>query len=159
MDCAALWCVVAHICAPLCVVAAVNDHQANTTLTELYLRSNGVGNAGATALADALQATVLTCEQSLSSACACCCHRCPFTKWCKELASSTCCAICLAASVFFFCLGVKCSVRCVVLKLMWHSCPESKMDWSELQAWHLLGGGAPPQRVIRTEAAPCEERP
>ena len=58
MDCAALWCVVAHICAPLCVVAAVNDHKANTTLTELWLGSNGVGNAGATALADALQATV-----------------------------------------------------------------------------------------------------
>ena len=58
MDCAALWCVVAHICAPLCVVAAVNDHKANTTLTKLSLDSNGVGNAGATALAAALQATV-----------------------------------------------------------------------------------------------------
>ena len=66
MDCAALWCVVAHICAPLCVVAAVNDHKANTILTELFLASNGVGNAGAIALADALQATVLTCEQWLS---------------------------------------------------------------------------------------------
>ena len=62
MDCAALWCVIAHIYAPLCVVAAVNDHKANTTLTKLSLRSNEVGNAGATALAAALEATVLTCE-------------------------------------------------------------------------------------------------
>ena len=37
---------------------AVQDQKANTTLTILSLWSNKVGDAGATALADALQATV-----------------------------------------------------------------------------------------------------
>ena len=58
MDCAALWCVTAHICAPLWVVAAANDHKAITTLTYLRLDSNKVADAGAAALAEALTATV-----------------------------------------------------------------------------------------------------
>ena len=49
---------IARICAPLSVVAAVNDHKANTTLTGLGLDSNKVADAGATALAEALKATV-----------------------------------------------------------------------------------------------------
>ena len=49
---------IAHICAPLWVVAAVNDHKANTTLTLLSLNNNKVADAGATALAEALEATV-----------------------------------------------------------------------------------------------------
>ena len=40
---------------------AVQDQKANATLTDLVLWGNDVGDAGATALADALQATVLTC--------------------------------------------------------------------------------------------------
>ena len=41
------------------VNAAVQDQKANTTLTILSLSSNKVGDAGASALAGALQATVL----------------------------------------------------------------------------------------------------
>ena len=79
----------------------MNDHKANTTLTYLYLKDNNVGNAGATALADALQATVLTCEPSLSSACACCYHRCPFTKCCEELGvAKLLCSLCPCFCVF-----------------------------------------------------------
>ena len=58
VDCAALWCVIAHICVLVSVVAAVNDHKANTTLTGLRLDNNKVADAGATALAEALKATV-----------------------------------------------------------------------------------------------------
>ena len=58
VDCAAPWCVMAHICAPLWVVASVNDHKANTTLTYLRLNDNKVADAGAFALAEALTATV-----------------------------------------------------------------------------------------------------
>ena len=65
MGCVALWCVMAHICVLVSVVAAVNDHKVNTTLTELYLINNKVADAGATALAEALQATVWTCGQWL----------------------------------------------------------------------------------------------
>ena len=65
MDCAAPWCVIAHICALLWMVAAANDHKANTTLTELWLNDNEVADAGATALAEALEATVWTCGQWL----------------------------------------------------------------------------------------------
>ena len=65
VDCVALWRAIAHICAPLWVVAAVNGHKANTTLTELWLGGNGVADAGATALAGALEATVRTSSQWL----------------------------------------------------------------------------------------------
>ena len=58
MDCAALWCVMVHICVLVSVVAAVNDHKANSTLTFLRLDSNKVADAGAAALAEALTATV-----------------------------------------------------------------------------------------------------
>ena len=46
-------------------MGAVKDHQANTSLTTLDLGSNKVGDAGATALAEALQATVLASGQQL----------------------------------------------------------------------------------------------
>ena len=61
-----------------------------------------MGEAGAAALADALQATVLTCGHKAFQECASCCHRCSFAKWCEQLASLSCCAVCVAASVFFF---------------------------------------------------------
>ena len=61
------WCVTACMHAATCalswVVAAVEHCKANTSLTALYLAENKVGDAGATALADALQATVLTCKK------------------------------------------------------------------------------------------------
>ena len=44
-------------------MGAVKDQKAKTTLTELCLYGNKVGDAGATALAEALKATVLTCSQ------------------------------------------------------------------------------------------------
>ena len=43
-------------------MGAVKDHKGNTSLIELNLDGNYVGDAGAAALAKALQATVLTCE-------------------------------------------------------------------------------------------------
>ena len=43
-------------------MGAVKDHKGNTSLTELTLCGNSVGDAGAAALAKALQAMVLTCE-------------------------------------------------------------------------------------------------
>ena len=55
------WCVAARFCAAELVITAAQDQKANATLTELVLWGNDVGDAGATALADALQATVLVC--------------------------------------------------------------------------------------------------
>ena len=43
-------------------MGAVKDHKGNTSLTELTLWGNSVGDAGAAALAKALQAMVLTGE-------------------------------------------------------------------------------------------------
>ena len=48
-------------------MGAVKDHQANTSLIKLWLDGNNVGDVGAAALADALQATVLTCGQEFQS--------------------------------------------------------------------------------------------
>ena len=66
---------------------AVKDHKANTSLTELYLYRNNVGDAGAGALADALQATVLACRSKSFKACASCFRRCRFVKWFQQLTS------------------------------------------------------------------------
>ena len=53
------WCVTARVQPPFFVgMGAVKDHEANATLTLLNLENNRVGGAGATALADALQAAV-----------------------------------------------------------------------------------------------------
>ena len=41
-------------------MGSVKDHKANTSLTALWLNCNKVGDAGASALADALRATILT---------------------------------------------------------------------------------------------------
>ena len=61
------WCVAACMRAATCalawVVAAVEHCKANTSLTDLNLRDNEVGDAGATALAEAVKATVLMCVQ------------------------------------------------------------------------------------------------
>ena len=69
------WCVAARFCAAELVITAAQDQKANATLTELNLYNNRVGDAGATALADALQATVLTCGHTAFQECASCCHR------------------------------------------------------------------------------------
>ena len=65
MQCAALSCVMTHICALVSVVAVVQDQKANRARTRLDLEHNNVVNAGATALAAALEATVWTCGQWL----------------------------------------------------------------------------------------------
>ena len=44
-------------------MGAVKDHKENTSLKELNLNGNNVGDAGAAALAKSLQATVLTCKK------------------------------------------------------------------------------------------------
>ena len=107
------------------VVAALQNCKANKTLTRLTLHNNNIKNTSATALADALQATVSACGQTAFQECASCCHRCCFARWCEQLASPSCCAVC----VFFFFVflvsgrkksrGVEYCSR-VVLKLMWH---------------------------------------
>ena len=76
-------------------MGAVKDHKGNTSLTELNLDGNEVGNAGAAALADALQAMVLTCRKCVFRACVCCQNKCRFAKSSQELASSSCCAVCV----------------------------------------------------------------
>ena len=119
-----------HACSHLRAgTGAVKDHTANTSLTVLWLERNEVGDAGAAALADALQAMVLTCRKCVFRACVCCHRKCPFTKSCQELASSTCWAVCVAAFLIsrglkerfvFFHLCVTEICAWVVLKLMWH---------------------------------------
>ena len=78
-------------------MGVVTDQKANTSLTALNLRDNNVGDAGAAALADALQARVLTCKKCVFRACVRCHRKCRFTESSEELASSTCCAVYVAA--------------------------------------------------------------
>ena len=87
------------------VITAVQDQKANAILTALNLRDNHVGDAGATALADALQATVSACGHTAFQECASCCHRCCFARWSEQLASPSCCAVCVV--FFFLCLKEK----------------------------------------------------
>ena len=52
------------------------NYKVNSSLTELNLRHNKVGDAGAVALAEALKATVVTCGHELrEDACVC------FLRW------------------------------------------------------------------------------
>ena len=83
--------------AATCALAwvSVKDHKANATLTVLKL-GNIVGDGGASALADALKAAVLTCKKCVFRACVRCHCKCRFTKSCEELESSTCSAVCVA---------------------------------------------------------------
>ena len=89
----------AATCALAWVVGAVQDQKANATLTKFDLDYNNVGDAGATALAEAVRATVLTCKKCVFRASVCCHRKCRFTMSSEELASSTCCAGCVAAFV------------------------------------------------------------
>ena len=76
-------------------MGAVKDHKGNTSLIDLNLCDNKVGDAGAAALADALQAMVLTCRMCVFRACVCCQNKCRFTKSSQEVASSSCCVVCV----------------------------------------------------------------
>ena len=105
------WCVEERFCAAELVITAVQDQKANATLTKLVLSNNHVGDAGATALADALQATVSVCGHTAFQECASCCHRCCFAR-CEQLASPSCCAVCVA---FFSCVSKENVAWCGVL--------------------------------------------
>ena len=82
-------------------MGAVENQKANTSLTALHLSGNRVGDAGATALAEALKATVLTCEKCVFRVRVRCHRKCCFMESSEELASSTRCAVCDAAFVIF----------------------------------------------------------
>ena len=66
-------------------MGAVTDQKANTSLTALHLDGNRVGDAGATALAEALKATVLTCKKCVFRACVRYHRKCCFTESSEEL--------------------------------------------------------------------------
>ena len=100
-------------------MGAVKDHQANTSLIELTLNGNNVGDAGAAAFGDALQATVVTCGQELFQSCVSCYHRCCFAKWCEQLASPCYCAscVCVLLLCFFLCLEGNDSLMRTIVKV------------------------------------------
>ena len=102
-----------HACSHFCAcTGAVIDQKANTTLTVLRLFSNKVGAVASAALANALQATVLTCKKCVFRACVRRHHKCRFTKSSAEWASSTFLAGCVPVFVIFFlCLVEKRSLR------------------------------------------------
>ena len=66
-------------------MGSVTDHKANATLTKLNLYDNRVGDAGASALADALKAAVLTCKKCVFRARVRCHRKCCFTESSEEL--------------------------------------------------------------------------
>ena len=108
-------------------MGAVKDHKANTSLTFLGLWNNNVGDAGAAALAESLQATVLTCKKCVFRESVRCHRKCRFTKSSEELASSTCSAVCVAVFLILLVVegklllvSVSRELRAVVFKLMWH---------------------------------------
>ena len=111
-------------------MSAVKDHKANTSLTVLSLEKNNVEDAGAAALADGLQATVLTCKKCVFRASVCCHRKCHFGKSSEELVSSPCSAVCVAAFLILLVvqgkrllMSVSRELRTVVFKLMWHGVP------------------------------------
>ena len=80
-------------------MGSVKDHKANATLTKLTLENNQVGDAGAAAFADVLQATVFTCKKCVFRACVRCHRKCRFTKSSAAWASSTFLAGCVPVFV------------------------------------------------------------
>ena len=102
MQCAALWCVMTHICALVSVVAVVQDQKANRALATLYLHNNDVGDAGAAALAEALKATVLTCEKCVFRARVRCHRKCCFTESSEELGVNLLCIVRCGFCVFLW---------------------------------------------------------
>ena len=86
-----------------------------------------MGDAGAAALADALQATVLTCKKCMFRASVCCHSKCRFAKSSEELASSPCSAVCVAVFLILLMvegksllMSVSRELRTVVSKLVWN---------------------------------------
>ena len=136
----------------------LQDQKANATLTALVLRDNHVGDAGATALADALQATVSACGHTVFQECASCCHRCCFARWCEQLASPSCCEVCVA---FFSCVSKE---NVAWRGVLFASCFEVDVALFQNRTGLIeclvigicLVAVGLPHRVIRTVAAPCE---
>ena len=153
----------AATCALAWALAGVKDHKGNTSLTKLDLRRNKVGDAGATALAEAVKATVLKCVQQLFTACAGCCNGCRFARWSKQLASPSCCAVCFAPSVCY-CFLEENFACCGVL---FASC--SQVDVARFQNRIGLSESLASGTCLIAErhhitssglmAAPCEQRP
>ena len=158
------------MCCPLAwVVDGVQYQKANATLTKLNINENSVGDGGASALADALKATVLTCKKCVFRTLSPFYRKCRFTKSCEELESSTCSAVCVGTFVIFSCdlsehvhAGVwrRLCAR-VVLKFMCGTVSDPNWNdrvlscrWSA-RHWHLLARNTPPQRVL---VAPCDVR-
>ena len=140
-------------------MGAVKDHKGNTSLTVLNLYGNNVGDAGAAALAQAVKATVLTCESYL------------FQDTCFLLPQISRYTVVLAVGVVRFLCNVCVCCFCVftfVSKRSIHSCEEfSKLTWPGSRIAcangvsrhrHLLECSAPSQRVYRTVAEPFELR-
>ena len=99
-------------------MGAVKDHKANTSLTLLSLEDNNVGDAGATALAQAVKATALTCELDLFQGM---CWLLPqMSRYTVVLAVSVVrflCNLCVLILCFFFCLEGKHSLVRKFLKV------------------------------------------
>ena len=132
-------------------MGAVKDHKANTSLTTLWL-GNKVGDAGATAQAQAVKATALTCELDL------------FQGMCWLLPQMSRYTVVLAVSVVRLLCNLCVLLLCFsfVSKGSIHSCENfSKLVWPGSRiAWtkrvsrhqHLLDCSASSQRVFRTVA-------
>ena len=84
-------------------MGAVKDQKANTSLTALFMNDNRVGDVGASALADALKAAVLTCKKCVFRARVRCHRKCCFTESSEELGV----------------VNLLCIVRCVRLLCFW----------------------------------------
>ena len=105
------WCsgVGQHRCSHLrASMGGVNDHKANTFLTKLNLDGNKVGDSGATALAQAVKATVATCELHLFQGM--CFLLPPMSRYTVVLAVGVVrllCNLCVLLLCFFFCVEGK----------------------------------------------------
>ena len=145
-------CMLPATCALACRVASVKDHKGNAFLTKLDLSKNKVGDAGATALAEAVKATVLMCVQWLFRARAGCCNGCRFAEWCKQLASLSCRAVCFAPFVLSCFLQGNHAWPGVLLE----SC--SQVHVARIQNRIGLLASLARLRGAWTAAAPCEQR-
>ena len=108
-----------HACSHLRAgMSAVEDHKANTSLTELAFGDNNVGDAGAAALAQAVRAMVLTCELYLFQGT---CFLLPqMSRYTVVLAVGVVrllCDVCVLLLCFVFCLEEKHSLVRKVLKV------------------------------------------
>ena len=99
-------------------MGAVTDHKGNTSLTKLYLETNNVGDAGATALAKSLEAIVLTCKKCVfQGMCFLLPQMSPYTVVLAVSVVRFLCNLCVLLLCFFFCVEGKHSLVRKVLKV------------------------------------------